>query len=579
MPSRRVVPARGLALGPVEGQRDVRVADERDAEVGRVEAQLRGQAGEHVLPDRVARGGVEEPDSPRRRPDGSSASRNSRVSSEITSCVQRAASAAPREKSSSESTSTTARSWLPARHTVQCASSQRHACVGLGAVADEVAEAPQLLRARPSAAAMTASKAWRCRGCRSRSRPAWRSVYSVPRRLRLPAALVSALVVAEAAVLLLRPKQRYPVVQVETARLLQRGRVGTRHEVPHRTALGSTARGTVARPGCAGRRREARARRHAGAQSQPAPPARPRSRSPARSPALPLRAASRQRAKNVGLITQSWGGWASDVGQGHRDRRRAVRPPAARAGRVGVRRFGRGWWAPGAAAVAGFARRLHLPRPGRARPDLQHASRRCPPATTRDDVLELAEQAPGVEVGEVYAVDASRRTTAANAYVTGIGRTKRVVLYDTLLKDFTPAETRLVVAHELGHVRHRDVAARPAVARARGAVRDARRRARRRAADAGRGATPVPAVALALALLAPAVTHDLQPALARDRAPRRRLRARPHATSRTRWSASSAGSRSRTSATRTRRAGSSSCSARTRPTMERIGQALASKIT
>ena len=41
--------------------------------------------------------------------------------------------------------------------------------------------------------------------------------------------------------------------------------------------------------------------------------------------------------------------------------------------------------------------------------------------------------------------------------MTGIGHTKRVVLYDTLLKDFTPAETRLVVAHELGHVRHRDV--------------------------------------------------------------------------------------------------------------------------
>ena len=41
--------------------------------------------------------------------------------------------------------------------------------------------------------------------------------------------------------------------------------------------------------------------------------------------------------------------------------------------------------------------------------------------------------------------------------MTGVGHTKRVVLYDTLLKDFTPAETRLVVAHELGHVRHRDV--------------------------------------------------------------------------------------------------------------------------
>ena len=46
-------------------------------------------------------------------------------------------------------------------------------------------------------------------------------------------------------------------------------------------------------------------------------------------------------------------------------------------------------------------------------------------------MLDLAERA-GVDVGEVYSVDASRRTTAANAYVTGIGRTKRVVLYDTI---------------------------------------------------------------------------------------------------------------------------------------------------
>jgi STE24 endopeptidase len=60
-------------------------------------------------------------------------------------------------------------------------------------------------------------------------------------------------------------------------------------------------------------------------------------------------------------------------------------------------------------------------------------------------------------VGEVYEVDASRRTTAANAYVTGLGKTKRVVLYDTLLNNFSRDELRLVVAHELGHVRHRDV--------------------------------------------------------------------------------------------------------------------------
>ncbi|MDQ6804401.1 MAG: M48 family metalloprotease, partial [Actinomycetota bacterium] len=58
----------------------------------------------------------------------------------------------------------------------------------------------------------------------------------------------------------------------------------------------------------------------------------------------------------------------------------------------------------------------------------------------------------------VYSVDASRRTTAANAYVTGLGPSKRVVLFDTLLDRYTRDEIRLVVAHELAHVRHRDVA-------------------------------------------------------------------------------------------------------------------------
>ena len=75
---------------------------------------------------------------------------------------------------------------------------------------------------------------------------------------------------------------------------------------------------------------------------------------------------------------------------------------------------------------------------------------------TRSDVLELA-RAAGVKVGEVYSVDASRRTTAANAYVAGVGPTKRVVLFDTLLDRYSRNEIRVVVAHELAHVRGRDV--------------------------------------------------------------------------------------------------------------------------
>jgi STE24 endopeptidase len=79
-----------------------------------------------------------------------------------------------------------------------------------------------------------------------------------------------------------------------------------------------------------------------------------------------------------------------------------------------------------------------------------------PPGQARSDVLELGERA-GVDIGEVYEVDASRRSTTLNAYVSGLGPTKRVVLYDTLLADAERPALRSVVAHELAHVEHRDI--------------------------------------------------------------------------------------------------------------------------
>jgi STE24 endopeptidase len=65
-------------------------------------------------------------------------------------------------------------------------------------------------------------------------------------------------------------------------------------------------------------------------------------------------------------------------------------------------------------------------------------------------VIALAGRA-GIPVEQVYEMDASRRTRKGNAYFTGLGRTKRVVLYDTLLAGSDPDEVELVVAHELGH--------------------------------------------------------------------------------------------------------------------------------
>jgi STE24 endopeptidase len=73
-----------------------------------------------------------------------------------------------------------------------------------------------------------------------------------------------------------------------------------------------------------------------------------------------------------------------------------------------------------------------------------------------DEIRALAERA-GVPVRDVLVADASRRTRKENAYVSGLGKTRRVVVYDTLLSRAEPAEIRVVAAHELGHRRMRHV--------------------------------------------------------------------------------------------------------------------------
>jgi len=71
------------------------------------------------------------------------------------------------------------------------------------------------------------------------------------------------------------------------------------------------------------------------------------------------------------------------------------------------------------------------------------------------ELRSLGESA-GVPVRDVLVADASRRTRRENAYVSGLGATRRVVLFDNLL-DSEPRQIRLVVAHELGHRRARHV--------------------------------------------------------------------------------------------------------------------------
>ena len=62
----------------------------------------------------------------------------------------------------------------------------------------------------------------------------------------------------------------------------------------------------------------------------------------------------------------------------------------------------------------------------------------------------------GYRVRDIKVMDASRRSTKSNAYFTGFGRMKTIVLYDTLLSSATPDEIVAVFAHEMGHGLHRD---------------------------------------------------------------------------------------------------------------------------
>ena len=72
-------------------------------------------------------------------------------------------------------------------------------------------------------------------------------------------------------------------------------------------------------------------------------------------------------------------------------------------------------------------------------------------------LIEDLVRQTGTTVAGVSQLDFSRRTQEANAAVIGFGKSRRVVLGDTLLASFTPSEIRAVVAHELGHHIHRDV--------------------------------------------------------------------------------------------------------------------------
>ncbi len=160
------------------------------------------------------------------------------------------------------------------------------------------------------------------------------------------------------------------------------------------------------------------------------------------------------RERAWGLSTQSFPQWLGDYAKGAALLAAFVLPAAVGLWAL-LRAAPRGWpWIAGV-ATALLAVVLTSLAPIAIDP-LFHRFRPLDDVGLERDVRALAARA-GLPVDQVLEADASRRTTKANAYFAGLGRTVRIVLYDTLVRTAPPDEIRMVVAHEMGHWRHHHI--------------------------------------------------------------------------------------------------------------------------
>jgi STE24 endopeptidase len=116
---------------------------------------------------------------------------------------------------------------------------------------------------------------------------------------------------------------------------------------------------------------------------------------------------------------------------------------------------GRYWWLLGWAALALFSVALNWAFPRFIAPLFN----RFEPLENGDvaDRLKSLLERTGFRSDGIYVMDSSRRSTHGNAYFTGFGKTKRIVFFDTLLKQLKPAQIEAVLAHELGHFKRRHI--------------------------------------------------------------------------------------------------------------------------
>jgi STE24 endopeptidase len=169
---------------------------------------------------------------------------------------------------------------------------------------------------------------------------------------------------------------------------------------------------------------------------------------------LPFAVRREQVLRRYGLSVRGWRSWAADAGKS------AVLGAVLSAGALAALYAVLGapprwWWVWAAPAAAAIVVVLAFVFPVLVEPLFLRFTPMAD-APLRQRLLALADRG-GVPVRDVLVADASRRTTALNAYVSGFGATRRIVVYDTLLRDAPEGEVEVVVAHELGHAARRDV--------------------------------------------------------------------------------------------------------------------------
>lgn len=169
---------------------------------------------------------------------------------------------------------------------------------------------------------------------------------------------------------------------------------------------------------------------------------------------LPFAIALRQLALDEGLAAGRWSDWGIDVAKG--ELITIGTTSLAVIALVGcVRRWTRAWPAVAGVVAAALVVLGSFVYPVLVEPVFNRFES-LPDGPLRTEVLALADR-EGVAVEDVLVADASRRTTTLNAYVSGFGHTRRVVLYDNLVDDTPRDEVLSVVAHELAHAKHGDV--------------------------------------------------------------------------------------------------------------------------